>query len=112
MLWLTPRFRSSLLLSPAIGLAALGALPLLVGGCANPQATAYIEIVNDQSEFGDYAEPVIVDPRCAPSENVYRRSYLNSGSNLQQRIVVKGPIMIVPAPTPTTRRTGPAEFEE
>lgn len=72
-------------------------LPILLAACANRSGTAYLEIVNEQNSGGK-AEPVMVDPRVEVLQNEYRRSYINEGSNIKQRIILRGPIMIVPAP--------------
>ena len=90
---------------PTLRFAALVALtPLLTLGCTDRSGTAYLEIVNDQSALGDKAEPVQVDPRVEVLVNEYQRSYLNQGSNIRQRIVIKGPVMIIPAPAiPSTQ---------
>jgi hypothetical protein len=99
-------------MKPAALLAASLALALsLLSGCATRTGMGYIEIENDQSEYGGKADPIYVDPRLAVEQNEYRRSYLNDGSNIRQKIVIRGPIMIVPAPPPpgaggaTTRPT-------
>jgi hypothetical protein len=83
--------------------AARLAIPLLlipmITGCATRAGIAYLEIENDQSVGdGGKAEPVFVDPRLQVDKNEYRRSYINNGSNILQKIRIKGPIMIVPAP--------------
>jgi len=74
------------------------ATPLFTMGCTDRTGTAYIEIVNDQSSLSNKAEPVLVDPRVEVEINEYQRSHLNQGSNIRQRIVIRGPVMIVPAP--------------
>lgn len=84
------------------GLALL-VLPLSLSACAPRTGVAYIEIQNDQSGNGGKADPIYVDPRLDIAQNEYRRSYLNEGSNIRQKIVIKGPIMIVPAPAPATQ---------
>jgi hypothetical protein len=86
------------------GLAiVLGSLSLSVAGCAPRAGIAYIEIENDQGS--GKAEPVYVDPRLEIERNEYRRSVINEGSNILQKVRIKGPIMIVPAPVgmPTTQ---------
>jgi hypothetical protein len=71
-----------------------------VAGCATRSGIAYLEIENDQgTASGGKAEPVYVDPRVEVEKNEYRRSYINNGSNILQKIRIKGPVMIVPAPT-------------
>jgi len=79
----------------------LSAIPLLTG-CAQRTGVAYIQIENDQSDTGGAAQPVFVDPRVQVLQNEFGRSYLNDGSNIRQTIHVRGPIMIVPAPTTRT----------
>jgi hypothetical protein len=77
----------------------LTALPLAVlPGCADRSGTAVVEIVNDQSALGGRAEPILVAPGVDVVENEYRRAHQNEGSNIRQRIVIRGPVMIVPAP--------------
>jgi hypothetical protein len=79
----------------------------LLAGCASRTGMGYIEIENDQTEYGAKADPIYVDPRVAVEHNEYRRSYLNDGSNIRQKIVIRGPIMIVPAPPPGSTTTQP-----
>lgn len=81
-----------------LGFAAL--LIWMTAGCANRSKTAYIEIENDQSGVGMQAEPVAVDPRVQVLRNEYQRSSFNEGSNIKQKIILKGPVMIVPATQP------------
>lgn len=81
-------------------LAAAAALLALAAGCANRSKIAVIEIENDQSGMGIQAEPITVDPRVQVLQNEYRRSSFNEGSNIKQKIILKGPIMIVPATQP------------
>jgi hypothetical protein len=69
-----------------------------LAGCASRSNTAYIEIENDQAGMGKRAEPVIVDSGVEVLQNEYRRSSVNDGSNILQKIRIRGPIMIVPAP--------------
>jgi hypothetical protein len=86
-------------------LFVLAAWPALFAGCAARTSTAYIEIENDQNGLGRRAEPILVDPRVDIVQNEYRRSSVNDGSNIQQKIRIRGPIMIVPAPAATTQPT-------
>lgn len=82
---------------------ALGVAVVVGGlcGCAARSGVAYLEIENDQSgSVVGKAEPVYVDPRVEVVSNEYRRSYVNDGSNIRQRIRIRGPIMIVPANLP------------
>ncbi len=88
---------------PIVAVIALVA----VAGCTDRSGTAYIEIVNDQSALGDKAEPVIIDPRVDVTRNEYQRSYLNDGSNIRQRITIRGPVMIIPLPAATQPSTRP-----
>ena len=83
-------------------LAATLLATLLAAGCAQRTGVAYIQIENDQSDTGGAAQPVFVDPRVQVLQNEFGRSYLNDGSNIRQTIHVRGPIMIVPAPTTRT----------
>jgi hypothetical protein len=76
---------------------------LLLTGCAAPTSTAYIEIENDQNGISNQAQPVYVAPGVQILQNEYRRSSSNDGSNIIQKIKIKGPIMIVPVPAATTR---------
>lgn len=86
--------RSFLLLAP---------LAFCLSGCAGRSSTAFIEIENDQSGVGQRAEPVFVDPSLDVVQNEYRRGSSNDGSNIMQKIKIRGPIMIVPAPIAATR---------
>lgn len=81
-------------------LAAATVVLALTAGCANRSKIAIIEIENDQSGMGLQAEPIVVDPRVQVLQNEYRRSSFNEGSNIKQKIILKGPIMIVPATQP------------
>lgn len=81
----TPLFVTALLLA-------------VVSGCADRSGTAVVEIVNDQSALGGRAEPIVVAPGVDVIENEYRRAHQNEGSNIRQRLVIRGPVMIVPAP--------------
>jgi hypothetical protein len=83
-------------------LALLTAAPFLAG-CAQRTGVAYIQIENDQTDTGGPAQPIFVDPRVQVLQNEYGRSYINDGSNIRQTIHLRGPIMIVPAPTPATQ---------
>lgn len=78
----------------------------LFAGCAARSDVAIIEIENDQAGLGKQAEPIYVDPGVQVLANEYRRSSSNDGSNILQKIKVKGPIMIVPAPVAATRPIG------
>lgn len=88
-------------------------LPLLfplafcLAGCAGRSSTAFIEIENDQSGAGQRAEPIFVDPSLDVVQNEYRRGSSNDGSNIMQKIKIRGPIMIVPAPSAVTRPVAP-----
>ena len=94
---------------PIVLLVATAAAASIAGGCTPRPGVAYIEIENDQSAGGaGKAEPVLVDPRVDVAVNEYRRSHLNEGSNIKQRIVIRGPVMIVPAPTAPAPTTQPA----
>jgi hypothetical protein len=85
--------------SPRCRHLALLALALALAGCAPRSGIAYLEIEDDQGlASGGKAEPVYIDPRVEVVQNEYRRSYINNGSNILQKVRVKGPIMIVPAP--------------
>ena len=78
---------------------ALLALLAAAAGCTNRSGTAFIEIENDQRTLSVRAEPILIDPRVEVVRNEYQRSYINEGSNIRQKIVIRGPIMIVPLPT-------------
>jgi hypothetical protein len=82
-------------------LFAMAALTL--AGCASRTSTAYLEIENDQAGITNRAEPIYVAPGVEILQNEYRRSSTNDGSNIIQKIKIKGPIMIVPAPAASTR---------
>jgi hypothetical protein len=84
---------------------ALLLLAFTLAGCAQRTGIAYLEIENDQNGNGGRAQPVFVDPRVEIVQNDYARSYLNEGSNIRQTIRIRGPIMIVPAPTAATQPT-------
>jgi len=86
-------------------LFAIAALSL--AGCAARTSTAYIEIENDQAGVTNRAEPIYVAPGVEILQNEYRRSSTNDGSNIIQKIKIKGPIMIIPAPTAATRPASP-----
>jgi len=73
---------------------------IIMIGCSGRTSTAVIEIENDQANVGPRAEPVLVDPRVEVIANEYRRS--SNDSNIIQRIKIRGPIMIVPAPAAGT----------
>lgn len=88
------------LLRRVMSLAIAFATAAAVAGCAPRSGIAYLEIENDQGVAGGgKAEPVFVDPRVEVEQNEYRRSYINNGSNILQKIKIKGPVMIVPAPS-------------
>ena len=90
---MTPPPRRLLLLTVPLTAA------LAIAGCAPRSGIAYLEIEDDQGlASGGKAEPVFIDPRVEVEQNEYRRSYINNGSNILQKVRVKGPIMIVPAP--------------
>jgi hypothetical protein len=78
-----------------------------LAGCAGRSGTAFIEIENDQSGVGQRAEPIFVDPSLEVVQNEYRRGSSNDGSNIMQKIKIRGPIMIVPAPSAATRPVTP-----
>ncbi len=72
----------------------------LLSGCSARTSTAYLEIENDQAGVTNRAEPIYVAPGVEILQNEYRRSSSNDGSNIIQKIKIKGPIMIIPAPAP------------
>ena len=82
------------------------AIASLLIGCAGRTNTASIEIENDQNGAGTRADPIYIDPAVEVLGNEYRRSSLNEGSNILQKIKIRGPIMIVPAPKAATRPVG------
>ena len=89
----------------------LAALALILGvctftGCGKRPGMAYVEIENDQGGFAGRPEPIAIDPRVEVVKNEFQRRYDTDGSSIRQRIVIRGPVMIVPAPT---SRTTPPE---
>ena len=87
----------------------LALTPLLAAaGCAPRTGIAYVEIENDQGTMGGgRAEPIWIDPRVEVVRNEYSRSQVNNGSNIRQRTVIRGPVMIVPAMVPATQPAQP-----
>ena len=78
-------------------------ITLSLAGCSARTSTAYLEIENDQAGVTNRAEPIYVAPGVEILQNEYRRSSTNDGSNIIQKIKIKGPIMIIPAPAASTR---------
>ena len=67
-------------------------------GCAKRAGVAFVEIENDQGRStGARAEPIAIDPRVEVVKNEFQRLYGPEGSGVRQRIVIRGPVMIVPA---------------
>jgi hypothetical protein len=83
-------------LTARICLALVGMLA--AAGCTDRAGTAFVEIENAQFPAGGRAEPILIDPRVEVVSNQFQRSYINHGSNIKQKIVIRGPVMIVPAP--------------
>jgi hypothetical protein len=88
-------------------LSLLAPVLICLSGCAGRSSTAFIEIENDQSGRGERAEPIFVDPSLDVVQNEYRRGSSNDGSNIMQKIKIRGPLMIVPAPSAATRPVAP-----
>jgi hypothetical protein len=78
------------------GLVAVLVFCALVG-CARRAGRTYVEIENDQGSVAGPAQPVMVDPRVEVLKNEYQRLYGSDGSSVRQRMVIRGPVMIVPA---------------
>ena len=56
-----------------------------------------MDIENDQGSVAGPAQPIMVDPRVEVIKNEYQRLYGSDGSSIRQRMVIRGPVMIVPA---------------
>jgi hypothetical protein len=92
------------------GLVAVFILCTLVG-CARPAGRAYVDIENDQGSVAGSAQPVMVDPRVEVIKNEYQRLYSKDGSSVRQRMVIRGPVMIVPAAPATAQPSTPAQLD-
>ena len=78
-----------------------------MAGCAKEAGVAFVELENDQGyATGARAEPIAIDPRVEVVKNEFQRLYGKDGSGVRQRIVIRGPVMIVPA---TASRTTPGD---
>ena len=95
-------------LAKLAGPVAVVVLCTLVG-CARRAGRTYVEIENDQGSVAGPAQPVMVDPRVEVLKNQYQRLYGSDGSSVRQRMVIRGPVMIVPAAPSAAQSSTPAQ---